>query len=181
MADRGVPFDPSTVVRNKLKRLLGDLKVKIMGMSSVVCHGDTLKHNIVYNESSGSLHLVDFDEGTELGKKVPRRSLDSTAGHPWFGALLYPNALRQAAESYTRVQFTVSVLLMLVLHNSAGDDETLDKLYKIAKEVGTLLNAADSWETEWEDEEAVPEGVQSLIKEADVLVDGLLRSRYSDI
>jgi hypothetical protein len=148
MADRGVPFNPDSVVRNELKGLLGDLKVKIMGMTNVVCHGDALKHNIVYNESSRSLHLVDFDEGTVLLNKVPRRFLNSTAGHPWFGALLYPNALRQAAESYTRVQFTASVLLMLALHNSAGD-ETLDELYKKAEELGKWLDAEDSGDTEW--------------------------------
>ena len=183
MADRGVPFDPETVVRNELKMLLGDLKVKIMGMAKVIFHGDALLHNIVYNESTKSLHLIDFDEGTRVGKKVPRRSLNFTSGFPWFEALLYPNALRQAAESYTRVQFTASVLLMLVHHDSGAGNEgnkTLDKLTEVAEKLGKLLAAEDGLGRNWQDEEVVPEEVQSLIKEADGLLDALLRTEDSD-
>jgi hypothetical protein len=178
MADRGVPFNPVAVDdRNDLKKLLRDLKVKIMGMATVIFHGDVLKHNIVHNKSSQSLHLVDFDESTGLGKKVPRRSLSFTSCNPWFEALLYPNALRQAAESYTRVQFTASVLLMLMLHVSAVS-ETLNDLIRMAKKLGQLLGAADKQDTNWQDETAVPDEVKVLIKGADDLVDGLL-TEYS--
>lgn len=75
MADRGVRFVPDKADRNKLHRLLLDLKVKIkiMGMAKVVLHGDVLLHNFVYNESSESLHLVDYDEGAALDNAAPRR------------------------------------------------------------------------------------------------------------
>jgi hypothetical protein len=144
-----------------------------MEMTNIVFHGDVLQHNIMYNESSQSLHLVDFDEGTKIGKKVPRRSLNFTSDHLWFEALQYPNALRQSAESYTRVQFTASVLQMLVLHDSAGH-ESLAELIEMAEKLGNLLGAADLSDTDWKGETAVPEEVKVLIKEADKLVDGLL-------
>jgi hypothetical protein len=173
MADRGVPFNPDAVSRNNLKKLLRALKVKVMEMTNIVFHGDVLQHNIMYNESSQSLHLVDFDEGTKIGKKVPRRSLNFTSDHLWFEALQYPNALRQSAESYTRVQFTASVLQMLALHDSAGH-ESLAELIEMAEKLGNLLGAADLSDTDWKGETAVPEEVKVLIKEADKLVDGLL-------
>jgi len=78
--------------------LLLGLNGKIMKMAEFVFHSDVLPHNFIYDESSQSLHLVDFDEGTPLDGKVPRRILNFELEDPWFKALLYPNALWQAGK-----------------------------------------------------------------------------------
>jgi len=183
MADRGARFDYKKVDRNKLHELLRDLKVKTMGMAKLVFHGDALVHNFVYNESSDSLHLIDFDEGTLETNKVPRRSLNFTSDYPWYEALLYPNALRRVGESYTRVQFAASVLLFVMGHQGdQGDgDQKLEKLQEKAEELGEILRDSDLSNMCWKDETAVPDHVKKLVQELDELVDGLLQTEYGNI
>lgn len=180
MADRGIRFDTKSVDRNKLHEMLRDLKVQIMGMAKVVFHGDVLYHNLVYNESSGSLHLVDFDESTLLTKKAPRRSFNYASMFPWLDALLYPNALQQEGESYTKVQFAASVILMVMLHPSKSY-ERLDNIKKLAEELGTLLGNSDRSDICWEGKREVPDDVKSLIEQLDRLIDDLLKTEYGTI
>jgi len=76
-----------------------------VGMAKVVFHGDALKHNYVYNESSESLHLVDFDEGTKLREKIPRRSLNFTSDYPWFEAF----AVSKRAPTSGRILYEITI------------------------------------------------------------------------
>ena len=176
MADRGVPFQfqVRNFDRSKLQNLLRPMKTKILEMATLVFHGDVLPHNFVYDESTESPHLVDFDEGTRRKGNVPRRSVDIDLEENWFKVLLYPNALRCAAKSYTKVQFAASVILFFLSCEGESTSFELERLIQEARGLTAELQKCNPKEDFGKDTE-VPESVRALIDQVYNHIDRLLQ------
>ena len=90
-------------------------------------HGDALPHNVVYNEVSNDLVLIDLDEST-VKTNAPMRSDSIEGSKEDFVYLRYPNYFRAWRHRvlYTQTQLVASFLLLVSYLN----DESLQENQK---------------------------------------------------
>ena len=114
-------------------------------------HGDVLPHNLVFDEATQVLTLIDIDEGVKSGKRgsedhlLQRKNEYNNDGDDWYIAMSYPNALRTAAYLYTKCQLTATFLYLVgrVENLSSQSLEMLDALADETKKLGDELCTLD--------------------------------------
>lgn len=82
-----------------------------MYLSRTLPHGDVLPHNIVFDESTKALSLIDIDEGSQHGQSLLTRKNEYGGLNDWYTGLSYPNVLVEDAQSYTKAQLVASFFL----------------------------------------------------------------------
>jgi hypothetical protein len=159
MGNRGKPFNPAKV-SDGLDLLLQNFIDRVKGISAVVSHGDVLLHNVVHDEVSNTLHLIDFDESVRKSTTLAKRSLDTSLNPSmqWFQALMYPNALRKCGKFYTQVQ-----LLAFVCQVRSNVNQISGMPWEPIKELGTLLQRNNS--AIWSKSDKIPGEVKKLIED----------------
>ncbi|KAG7366435.1 hypothetical protein IV203_029105 [Nitzschia inconspicua] len=122
MRDRGCPLklvssfpDPKSIV-TEFRKVMKTASF----LSTCLPHGDVLPHNLVYDQASGEMTLIDVDEGVRKPQIssaadhiLRRKNAYSNDSNDWYIALLYPNVFREYAESYTKLQLIASFLYLI--------------------------------------------------------------------
>lgn len=111
---------------------------KTMELSDIVMHGDALPHNMLYDEDSKEISLIDFDEATVHGN-AHKRVIDRDEQVPY--PLRYPNFLRswKNRKLYTAVQLAASFLLIVDMF-----ELTLEADKDLVKTLAEDANAANT-------------------------------------
>ena len=125
-------------------------------LSTCLPHGDVLPHNLLYDQESGEMTLIDVDEGVRKPQIssaadhiLQRKNAYSNDSNDWYIALLYPNVFREFADSYTKLQLIASLLYLITRMDKLTS--TSLKLYELihgkAERLGVdlcLLDKEDS-------------------------------------
>ena len=123
-----------------------------MFLSKRLPHGDVLPHNLVYDQSSDEMTLIDLDEGVRMPKVegmadhlLRRKNEFKLDNNDWYIATMYPNALRASAENYTKVQLTASFLYLMEEIKDPFSEVLVayDAIFQQAKELGAKLCTLD--------------------------------------
>lgn len=111
-----------------------------VSLSDGFLHGDALPHNIVYNESTQKLVLIDADEGT-VGTNAHKRVVEQD-DELQYAYLRYPNFLRawKNRRLYTELQLVASFLLLAeMFEQTVEQDKTAVKRLQIAAEAANVF------------------------------------------
>eukprot|EP00980_Cylindrotheca_fusiformis_P010066 scaffold2228_cov92-Cylindrotheca_fusiformis.AAC.1 len=168
MRDRGRQLKEVPTFPNG-KSIIGEFQKVIQVatfLDSCLPHGDILPHNMVYNDDTGELTLIDVDEGVRklqdqdaLDCLPKRNNVYNEDETDWYIALSYPNAIRTISQSYTQCQLIASFLYVvrnindLSINNLLKDSERLQRLQSLAKDIGDELCKLDDPETSPIDED----------------------------
>lgn len=180
MADRGDPvqhcIEKGEIDKAKLRTFFREFKRQMINdMTKYIFHGDVLPHNFVSDKNS--MHLIDFDEGADPERKVPKRSLnfELRKDERWFEVMLYPNVLRRSVKAYTTVQFAATVILFFDHLPVLGDDQQLMNLIDEASVLAQELSDGDkAVEDGWDNDQEIPGNVKTLIDNVNNAVVALL-------
>ena len=117
MNDCGTNINEETFVNTSFVTFCGlfsNLWRKTTSLCDKFFHGDVLPHNMVYNEATQELVLIDLDEGTKKAN-APKRIIEDDG--VLYAYLRYPNCLRgwEQALLYTQIQLVASFLLLTTL------------------------------------------------------------------
>ena len=117
MRDRGKPLTTVGKFGPEIFSEFKKIMVVAMVLVDILPHGDALPHNIVYDETSNELTLIDVDEGVRKKKCAQvdprdrlchRQNSYREDGEDWCRALSYPNVLLDNATAYTQSQLVAS-------------------------------------------------------------------------
>jgi hypothetical protein len=121
MHDRGYPimsvliFDKASIALTGFQAVM---KTAIF-LSTCLPHGDVLPHNIVVDDNSNDMALIDLDEGviatTASGKvELPKqKNAYNNDNNDWYLALNYPNVFCGDAVGYTKVELIASFVYLM--------------------------------------------------------------------
>lgn len=147
---------------------------KVISGSGDFLHGDALPHNIVYNENTEKLFLIDLDEGT-FGVNAHKRIVEHDDEHH-YQYLCYPNFLRgwNNRRLYTNLQLTASFLLLAERFENTLDQKhetSMKELREAAGAVNSFLKSKNNDDPIAAYGSAVDQGVYMLLELFDRLLE----------
>eukprot|EP00529_Nitzschia_sp_RCC80_P017120 CAMPEP_0113470632 /NCGR_PEP_ID=MMETSP0014_2-20120614/16547_1 /TAXON_ID=2857 /ORGANISM="Nitzschia sp." /LENGTH=677 /DNA_ID=CAMNT_0000363211 /DNA_START=126 /DNA_END=2159 /DNA_ORIENTATION=- /assembly_acc=CAM_ASM_000159 len=181
MRDRGRPLtdfaDSRQLPRSKLLREFQNVVHTATYLSKTLPHGDVLPHNIVYDQSTEVLSLIDIDEGVPIGQPLlTRKNEYKGEGDDWYTGLSYPNFYVEDPLRYTQSQLIASFLYLLrIVGEELPEGETLSDYVNLtndlnlnASKLGKILADLDSRKVDF----------SKVVQETRSDANGLLDSSY---
>jgi len=114
-------------------------------LTKVLPHGDTLPHNMVYDEGKNCFTLIDLDEGISIddgtGFYLRENTYEDENGNNWLNAMYYPNYLRKHPDLYTKMQLVASFVVLM--RDKEVNNEDFTQIEENAKVIGKLLHKND--------------------------------------
>lgn len=187
MRDRGCPLkhvssfpDPKSIV-TEFRKVMKTASF----LSACLPHGDVLPHNLVYDQASGEMTLIDVDEGVRKPQIsnaadhiLQRKNAYSNDSNDWYIALLYPNVFRQYAESYTKLQLIASFLYLITRIDKLTSTSLkhYELIHDKAESLGVDLCLLDKEDSTLDDTDRARyiAGVGDLYKDMEKLVDAII-------
>ena len=166
---------------------------KIMTRAMLLCahlpHGDVLPHNIVRDEESKELTLIDIDEGVNkppdgdsADDVILKRKNEYGGGDlNWFIALRYPNPLRTKSRLYTQSQLIATFLSIMGQVNNPPHQtvNAYNELHERAKLLGEFLYDLDKMKKEAKILPRDMETMTQLVSASHIKLDEIVREHLS--
>jgi len=146
MNDRGQPLKKVTSLDREIVPQFSKIIKMAMFLAEHLPHGDVLPHNLVYDETSKVLTLIDLDEGVMASDELEddhilqRKNVYGDDADDWYNALSYPNPLRKKAKLYTKCQLVASCLYVVRKVDDSNQLQETDTLLDLANEATKLGN-----------------------------------------